>query len=123
MRRLLAGVIILAVPASAQNTNCQVYGSSVNCQTTQPPKGIDWGLATRNQFDAGEAMRNARQNQQQAYQNRQQQQADANSQQTRVTAQHAGELAAEGKCDEAKAFALRMGEFQIARDVASVCTK
>lgn len=106
MRRILAGVIILAVPASAQNTNCQLYGSSVNCQTTQPPKGVDWRLATQNQNEpdaAPEEVDNARRH--------------------RATAQRAGKLAADGRCDEAKALALRMGEFQIARDVASVCTK
>ena len=101
MRRLLAGVILLAVPASAQNTNCQLFGSSVNCQTTQPPKGIDWSLAQPPQAAPVERDDRGQPN----------------------YARRAGALVAAGRCDEAKDLALRMGDFQLARDVASVCAK
>jgi len=120
MRRVLAITFFLCAPAAAQNTNCQLYGNSMNCQTTQPSQGIDWNLAAPNDFDAGAAMQQAQNN---VYRREQAERSESQEQQARVTAQHAGALVAAGKCDEARAFALRVGDFQLARDIMSACAK
>lgn len=109
---------LIATPAAAQVTNCQLYPTSVSCQTTQRP-GVEWTIGQQPgvEIDASvinqavEARRRARADEQ----------ARADAALVNARAQAAGRLIAQGKCADARALALNAGDLALAQQVANAC--
>ena len=131
--------VVLAGAAGAQtNTMCMINGQWVYCHSSSG------GLSDPYAGQAAAAQQNfyqSQQNQQAQYyanmralaaakQAREQAEAaqDQVAEQTwveeqrQLRAQNAGKLVAANKCDEAKAYALNEGDFELANQVAKACT-
>lgn len=132
----------LAAPATAQTTNCQWFGSTWSCNSTQPVQpqggGIDWGILQR-----GEQERAQQQAQQQQYWadlNRQQQeqkaahdrqvqesydraQAELAQQKQALLREDVGRLLQAGDCQGAQNKALAAGDIELAAKAKDFCAK
>lgn len=112
---VLAGC--LAGGAQAQTATCQNYGSYSQCQLQpQPNYGV---VAPPSPFESMETVGRLLMYRQQLEAVREAQaQAGAEAGQRRII----GRMVAEGRCDDAKRFALALGRFDIAEEAVRVCT-
>lgn len=133
MRLWLASAIMMGLPAIAEaqaTSQCQTFGSTVNCQYQPAPTrpSLNWGAAGQ-QPDIGRSALEGYERGQQQRAMREQMRAQAEAQQAasqeaEINAERrrwVGRTIAEGKCSEAVGYALDNGMMELAQQAQQIC--
>ncbi len=107
-------VLSMAPSALAQSVICNRVGNYTYCNGSGGGSGIQVTTPPPHEFDYAAMAALAAQRRQQRYEQQQEQDRQA-------LAQQVGELVASGHCDDARATALRAGNFDLAKQVDGVC--
>ena len=126
MYRIGLLILLVATPAAAQTTTCgEEFGKWV-CRQQRPANVDSYWFGAERQREAGEALGAAAGGAVASMRRREEEAAGRRLEEDRQARRDSfrrrlGGLMGEGKCDEAKSVALTEGDFDLAREVVSLC--